>query len=140
MYARAKKDKFQKIQEKDLLTRLDDKHNIALNELKTILIDKLMKIAKDQVSQGVKSIYGEEMIAKGTKLTNAILKKIDFVKVDYSNWTKEEDKNQLISQLLHNYNIKVSEEVGRYKREKFNISIGDELPTGVLKLAKVYRE
>ncbi|MGB3196805.1 MAG: DNA-directed RNA polymerase subunit beta, partial [Saprospiraceae bacterium] len=138
LYARAKKDKFQKIQEKDLLTRLDDKHNIALNELKTILIDKLMKIAKDQVSQGVKSIYGEEMIAKGTKLTNAILKKIDFVKVDYSNWTKEEDKNQLISQLLHNYNIKVSEEVGRYKREKFNISIGDELPTGVLKLAKVY--
>ncbi len=138
LYARAKKDKFQKIQEKDLLTRLDDKHNIALNELKTILIDKLMKIAKDQVSQGVKSIYGEEMIAKGTKLTSAILKKLDFVKADYSNWTKEEDKNVMISQLLHNYNIKVSEEIGRYKREKFNISIGDELPTGVLKLAKVY--
>ncbi|HRI00784.1 MAG TPA: DNA-directed RNA polymerase subunit beta [Saprospiraceae bacterium] len=138
LYARAKKDKYQKVQEKDLLTKLEDKHNVAINELKTILIDKLLKILKDQVSQGVKSIYGEEVIAKGTKYTNAILKKIDFVKVDYSNWTKETDKNQLVARLLHNFNIKVNEEIGRYKREKFNISIGDELPSGVLKLAKVY--
>ncbi|MDQ3142319.1 MAG: DNA-directed RNA polymerase subunit beta [Bacteroidota bacterium] len=138
LYARAKKDKFQKIQEKDLLTRLDEKHNVALNELKTILVDKLLKIVKDQVSQGVKSIYGEEMIAKGSKYTNALLKKLDFVKVDYTNWMKDVDKNALVSRLLHNFNIKVSEEVGRYKREKFNISIGDELPSGVLKLAKVY--
>lgn len=97
-----------------------------------------MKIVKDQVSQGVKSIYGEEMVAKGTKYTNAILKKLDFIKVDYLNWTKDTDKNVLVSRLLHNFNIKVNEEIGRYKREKFNISIGDELPTGVLKLAKVY--
>ncbi len=138
LYARAKKDKFQKVQEKDLLTRLDDKHAVALNELKTILIDKLLKIVKDQVSSGVKSIYGEELIAKGSKYTNALLKKIDYTKVDYFNWTKDTDKNELITRLLHNYNIKVNEEVGKYKREKFNISIGDELPTGVLKLAKVY--
>ncbi|HMS28833.1 MAG TPA: DNA-directed RNA polymerase subunit beta [Saprospiraceae bacterium] len=138
LYARAKKDKYQKVQEKDLLTKLEDKHNVAINELKTVLIDKLMKIVKDQVSQGVKSIYGEEMVAKGTKYTNAILKKLDFIKVDYLNWTKDTDKNVLVSRLLHNFNIKVNEEIGRYKREKFNISIGDELPTGVLKLAKVY--
>ncbi len=138
LYARAKKDKFQKVQEKDLLTRLDDKHAVALNELKTILIDKLLKIVKDQVSSGVKSIYGEELIAKGSKYTNALLKKIDYTKVDYFNWTKDTEKNELITRLLHNYNIKVNEEVGKYKREKFNISIGDELPTGVLKLAKVY--
>ncbi|MFZ1255835.1 MAG: DNA-directed RNA polymerase subunit beta, partial [Saprospiraceae bacterium] len=138
LYARAKKDKFQKVQEKDLLTRLDDKHGVALNELKTILIDKLLKLIKDQVSGGVKSIYGEELIAKGSKYTNALLKKIDFTKVDYFNWIKETDKNQLVAKLLHNYNIKVNEEVGKYKREKFNISIGDELPAGVLKLAKVY--
>ncbi|MBK7359333.1 MAG: DNA-directed RNA polymerase subunit beta [Saprospiraceae bacterium] len=138
LYARAKKDKFQKVQEKDLLTRLDDKHAVALNELKTILIDKLLKLIKDQLSSGVKSIYGEELIAKGSKYTNPLLKKIDFTKVDYFGWTKDTEKNQSVSKLLHNYNIKVNEEIGKYKREKFNISIGDELPAGVLKLAKVY--
>jgi DNA-directed RNA polymerase subunit beta len=76
LYARAKKDKYQKVQEKDLLTKLEDKHNVAINELKTVLIDKLMKIVKDQVSQGVKSIYGEEMVAKGTKYTNASSKSL----------------------------------------------------------------
>jgi DNA-directed RNA polymerase subunit beta len=138
LYARAKKDKFQKVQEKDLLQRLEDKHNVILNELRIILVDKLLKIVKDQVSAGVKSIYGEEVISKGTKYTNTSLKKIDFNKVDYANWTKDEDKNKMIATLLHNFNIKVSEEIGRFKREKFNISIGDELPSGVLKLAKVY--
>ena len=138
LYARAKKDKFQKVQEKDLLQRLEDKHNVILNELRIILVDKLLKIVKDQVSAGVKSIYGEEVISKGTKYTNTSLKKVDFNKVDYANWTKDEDKNKMIATLLHNFNIKVSEEIGRFKREKFNISIGDELPSGVLKLAKVY--
>lgn len=129
LYARAKKDKFQKVQEKDLLQRLEDKHNVILNELRIILVDKLLKIVKDQVSAGVKSIYGEEVISKGTKYTNTSLKKIDFNKVDYANWTKDEDKNKMIATLLHNFNIKVSEEIGRFKREKFNISIGDELPS-----------
>jgi len=132
LYARAKKDKFQKVQEKDLLQRLEDKHNVILNELRIILVDKLLKIVKDQVSAGVKSIYGEEVISKGTKYTNTSLKKIDFNKVDYANWTKDEDKNKMIATLLHNFNIKVSEEIGRFNREKFNISIGDELPSGVL--------
>ncbi|NOT36704.1 MAG: DNA-directed RNA polymerase subunit beta, partial [Saprospiraceae bacterium] len=138
LYARAKKDKFQKVQEKDLLQRLEDKHNVALNELKTILIDKLLKILKEQSSNGVKSIYGEDLIPKGTKYSNAVLKKVDFSKVDYFNWVKDNEKNEMIAKLLHNYNIKANEEIGKYKREKFNISIGDELPSGVLKLAKVY--
>ncbi|MDX1683592.1 MAG: DNA-directed RNA polymerase subunit beta [Saprospiraceae bacterium] len=138
LFARAKKDKFQKVQEKELLKKLDDRHEVALNELKTRLIDKLAKLVKGKTTQGIKSIYGEEMVAKGTKLTNAVLKKIDYSQVDYSEWIKDEDKNELISRLLHNYSIKVNEEVGKYKREKFNISIGDELPAGVLKLAKVY--
>ena len=138
LFARAKKDKFQKVQEKELLSKLDDKHAVATNELKTILIDKLLKIVKGKVSQGVKSIYNEELIPKGTKFTNAALKKIDYSQVDYSNWLKDSANNELIARLLHNYNIKLNEIVGRYKREKFNISIGDELPAGVLKLAKVY--
>ncbi len=138
LFARAKKDKFQKAQEKDLLTKLEDKHAIAVNELKTILIDKLLVLAKDKVSRGIKNTYGEEAISKGTKFTKQVLNKIDFTQVEYSKWTDDDKTNELLTRLLHNYNIKHNEEVGRYKREKYNISIGDELPTGVLKLAKVY--
>jgi len=138
LFARAKKDKFQKVQEKELLSKLDDKHAITLNELNTVLIDKLMILLKSEVSEGVKSIYNEEIVPKGKKFNNKILKKVDFSQVDFSGWTKDPKSNTLIARLLHNYSIKVNEEVGRYKREKFNISIGDELPAGVLKLAKVY--
>ncbi|HMQ48614.1 MAG TPA: DNA-directed RNA polymerase subunit beta [Saprospiraceae bacterium] len=138
LFARAKKDKLQKNQEKDLLSKLDDQHKIALNELKTILIDKLLVLLKEKTSQGIKSIYSEPLIPKGTKFDQAILRDLDYTTVDYTNWTEELRINELIAKLLHNYSIKVNEEVGRYKREKFNISIGDELPAGVLKLAKVY--
>lgn len=138
LFARAKKDKFQKVQEKELLTRLDDEHAIAVNELKTRLVDKLMLLLENEVSEGVFSIYKEEIVPKGTKFTVKVLKDIDYTQVDYNNWVKDEKTNNLISQLLHNFNIKHNEELGRYKREKFNISIGDELPAGVLKLAKVY--
>ena len=138
LFARAKKDKVQKAQEKELLSKLEDQHKIALNELKTILIDKLLVLVKGEVSQGVKSIYNEPLIPKGTKFTQAQLREIDYTSVDYTGWTEEAKTNELIARLLHNYSIKYNEEVGRYKREKFNISIGDELPAGVLKLAKVY--
>src|SRR5690606_27626916 len=77
-------------------------------------------------------------IGKGTKFTASVLKKVDYSQVDYANWTDDSKINGLVARLLHNFNIKVNEEIGRYKREKFNISIGDELPAGVLKLAKVY--
>jgi DNA-directed RNA polymerase subunit beta len=138
LFARAKKDKFQKVQEKELLSKLEDKHAIAINELKTILVDKLMILVKGKTSQGVKSIYNEELISKGKKFIVKDLKDLDYTQVDYSGWTTDDEINGSVARLLHNYNIKVNEEVGKYKREKFNISIGDELPAGVLKLAKVY--
>ncbi len=138
LYARAKKDRVQKEKEKELLATLDDQHAIALNELKTILIDKLIILVKGRVTEGIKSIYNEEIVTKGTKLNQGVLKGIDYSVIDYTNWTRDEGINKQIARLLHNYSIKVNEEVGRYKREKFNISIGDELPAGVLKLAKVY--
>jgi len=138
LFARAKKDKVQKAQEKDLLENLDEQHAIALNEMKTILVDKLLSLIKGKISQGVRSIYNEEMIPKGTKFSSPVMKKIDYSAVDYSGWTDDDHTNSLIARLLHNYSIKVNEEVGKYKRQKFNISIGDELPAGVLKLAKVY--
>ena len=138
LFARAKKSNTQKTQEADTLKKLDDNHAIATNELKTILIDKLLVLVKDKTSNGVKSIYGEPLIPKGTKFTQELLRTMEFTQVDYGNWTSDERINELIARLLHNYSIKLNEEVGRYKREKFNISIGDELPAGVLKLAKVY--
>jgi DNA-directed RNA polymerase subunit beta len=138
LFARAKKDKFQKVQEKELLSKLEDVHAINMNELKTILIDKLMTLLEGKISEGVRSIYNEELIPKGAKFTPKAFKDMDYSAVDYSGWTKDAKLNEMIARLLHNYSIKVNEELGRYKREKFNISIGDELPAGVLKLAKVY--
>jgi DNA-directed RNA polymerase subunit beta len=138
LFARAKKDKVQKVQEKELLSSLDDQHAINMNELKTILIDKLMTLLDGQMSEGVKSIYNEQLIPKGAKFSAKVFKELDYTQVDYSGWTKDASMNELIARLLHNYSIKTNEELGRYKREKFNISIGDELPAGVLKLAKVY--
>ncbi len=138
LFARAKKDKTKKAQEKNVLTRLDDQHAIILNELKTLLVDKLNALVDSMPTEGVRSVYNEVLVKKGTKLNKSVLKNIDYGVVDYTNWTKDEKTNGLIARLLHNYNIKVNEEIGRYKREKFNVSIGDELPAGVLKLAKVY--
>ncbi len=138
LFAKAKKDKVQKTQEKDLLDKLDQKHEVAVNQLKTILIDKLMRILKGEATEGVKTIYGEQILPKGTKFSPNALKKVDYASVDYTGWTADKKINQLITRLLHNFSIKFNEEVGRYKREKFNVSIGDELPAGVQKLAKVY--
>jgi DNA-directed RNA polymerase subunit beta len=138
LFARAKKDKFQKVQEKELLTSIEDEHAVEVNKLKTLLIDKLMTILNGKVSEGVSSVYKEELISKGTKFSPKVLKDIDYTTIDYSNWTKEKSINEQVAKLLHNYNIKLNAELGRFKREKFNVTIGDELPTGVLKLAKVY--
>jgi DNA-directed RNA polymerase subunit beta len=138
VFARAKKEKSDKPIEDELIKKLEEQHSVALNELKTILIDKLAVLVRDRVSQGVKSIYSVPLVAKGVKFSTAVLKELDFTTIDYSSWTTDTHINNLIARLLHNYSIKVNEEVGRYKREKFNISIGDELPAGVLKLAKVY--
>lgn len=138
LFVRSKKDKFQKVKEKDLLTNLEDRHAVEMNELKTLLVDKMMALVSGKVCEGVKNIFGEELIPKGTKFTRKLFNDIEFSTIDYSHWTKNEDLNGLIAQLLHNYSIKASELIGRYKREQFNINIGDELPAGVLKLAKVY--
>ncbi len=138
LFARAKKDRVQKDQEKDQLNKLDEQHAIATNDLKTILIDKLLQLVKNKTANNVKTIYGQELFPKGTKFALASLKELDFTTVDYGNWTDDQPTNELVARLLHNYVIKYNEELGRYKREKFNLSIGDELPAGVLKLAKVY--
>jgi DNA-directed RNA polymerase subunit beta len=138
LFARAKKDKASKVKEKTAIENLEKIHNKRLAEIKEVLLEKLMGILNGKVSNGVSSLYKEEWISKGTKFSVKVLSDLNYAEVDPKDWTKEEDANRQIKSILHNYNLKVNEELGRYKREKFNIAIGDELPSGVLKLAKVY--
>ncbi len=138
LFSRTKKDQAQKDAEKLKLQKLEDEHKVNLNNLKTRLVDKLDQLIRGRASQGVNTIYGEVVVPKSEKFTQSLLREIDYTTIDYSGWTTSDDLNGLIARLLHNYSIKTNEEVGRYKRETFNISVGDELPAGVLKLAKVY--
>ena len=138
LFSRTKKEQSQKDAEKLELQKLEDEHKVNLNNLKTLLVDKLDKLVRGRASQGVNTIYGEVVVPKGEKFTQSLLREVDYTTIDYSGWTTSEELNALIARLLHNFSIKVNEEVGRYKRETFNISVGDELPAGVLKLAKVY--
>ena len=138
LFARAKKDKNAKAREKIALEKLEKEHARALDELRTILIDKLSTILKEKKSAGVKTAYREELIPAKTKFNVKILEGISFDSIDPYNWTGEPETDDMVRMTLHNFGIKVNEELGRYKREKFNISVGDELPTGVIKLAKVF--
>jgi DNA-directed RNA polymerase subunit beta len=138
LFARAKKDKTAKTKEKTALEKLEKDFEKKAGEIKSILIDKLMGVLNGKVSNGVSSNYKEEWISKGTKFSVKVIQDLDFANVDPNGWTKEDDANNLIKAMLHNFNLRINEETGKYKREKFNISIGDELPSGVLKLAKVY--
>ena len=138
LFARAKKDKFSKQKEKTALEKVDAIHSKAVSEIKNILVQKLNSIIKDKSTEGIKNSYGEELVPKGTKLSSKVLTSLEYENIDPSGWTKDEETNSLIKRVMHNYTIRLNEEIGKYKREKFNISIGDELPAGVLKLAKVY--
>jgi len=138
LFSRAKKDKNSKTREKAALEKLEKVHQKNEEDLLEVLMSKLQVLLKDKTSQGVTNTYGEVLISKGSKFSPKNLVNIDFQNVNPLGWTTDEVTNDQINTLLHNYNIKYNEELGRYKREKFNISIGDELPAGVLKLAKVY--
>jgi len=138
LFSRARKDKNSKAKEKISLEKLEKEHAKNTSSIKDVLIEKLLKLLKDKSSNGIINVYKEVVVAKGAKFTTKLLNDINYHEVDPANWTKDEEVNEMVKVLLHNYTIKHNEEVGRYKREKFNISIGDELPSGVLKLAKVY--
>jgi DNA-directed RNA polymerase subunit beta len=138
LFQRAKKDKNSKIREKAALEKLERMHEKNETDLKELLLDKLQQLLRDKSSAGVTNNFGEVQIGKSAKFNQKNLSTIDYANVNPLGWTGEKKTDEQINTLLHNYNIKYNEELGRYKREKFNISIGDELPAGVLKLAKVY--
>ena len=121
-----------------MLETIDKEYESDLSSLKSKLAEKLIKIVGDKKSAGVFNNFKEELIKKGTKFSAKSLTSLDYSIVNPLNWTADEKTNQLISRVIHNYNIKANDLLGNYKRRKFHISVGDELPAGIIKMAKVY--
>src|SRR5476649_2895213 len=136
LFSRAKKTT--KAEEKAQLEKLDSKHDKAVKDLKNTLIEKLFEIVNGKTSQGVFNVYKELHVPKGVKFTQKILTELSYENINPTKWTTDDDKNDQIKTLLHNYNIKFNEELGAYRRDKFAISVGDELPSGIVQMAKVY--
>ncbi|OFY91531.1 MAG: DNA-directed RNA polymerase subunit beta, partial [Bacteroidetes bacterium RIFOXYA2_FULL_33_7] len=138
LFSRSIKDKKIKAAEKLLLSKLEDEFGKYTQELKATLIDKLFIVVNGKTSQGVKDYLGGDVIIKGSKFTQKILQSIDYLDINPNKWTTDKKKNDQIKQILRNYIIKYKELEGDYKRKRFNITIGDELPNGIVQLAKVY--
>ena len=138
LFSKAVKDKKSKSEEKAAVDKIENEFNAQVHDLKNKLIDKLFNLVNGKSSQGVQTVYKEVIIAKGTKFTQKMLQNIDYQNVNPTNWTTDKEKNKQIKQLLHNHNIKHSDLLGVFKRKKYNITIGDELPQGIVQLAKVY--
>jgi len=136
LFSRAKKTS--KAEEKAQLEKLDNKHDKAVKDLKNTLIEKLFEIVNGKTSQGVYNVYKELQVPKGVKFTQKILVELNYDNINPTKWTTDDDKNDQIKILLHNFNIKYNEELGAYRRDKFAISVGDELPSGIVQMAKVY--
>jgi len=139
LFERAVKDRKSRAEEKNLIVKLDEEEKKEIAELKERLIEKLYTVVNGKTAQGITNYYNEEIIPKGTKFTQKVLQKIDdFAFIDYKNWTTSDDLNQTIKTMLHNHNMKATEIQGKFKRKKYALTVGDELPTGIMKLAKVY--
>ncbi|CAG0974789.1 DNA-directed RNA polymerase subunit beta [Flavobacteriales bacterium] len=139
LFARAVKDRKAKAEEKVILDKLDAEFNNEMADLKNTLIEKLLKLVEGKTCQGVYNYYKEEIISKGTKFNAKVLQKVaDYTSVDGNNWTNEASTNETIKKILFNYRKKSNQILGIYKRKKYVVSIGDELPAGIIKLAKVY--
>ena len=138
LFSRAIKKKKSKLSDKAILPKLDEEYEEKMNGLKSILIDKLLVLTQGKVSQGVKDFMGTDIVPKGTKFTQAVLSKIDYTSVQVSKWTTDAVKNDLIRATIINYLKKYKEYDAELRRKKFDISIGDELPSGIVQMAKVY--
>jgi DNA-directed RNA polymerase subunit beta len=139
LFSRNIKDKKKRTEEKLKLEEIENTYKAKFDDLRNTLIEKLNTLVSGKTSQGVKNDLDEEIIGKGVKFTHKLLTSVeDYVNVSGSDWTVDNDKNELIKQLIHNYKIKYNDIQGVKNREKFAISIGDELPAGIMKLAKVY--
>jgi DNA-directed RNA polymerase subunit beta len=139
LFARAVKDKRKRAQDKDDIQALEAQYDRKFDELKEVLIEKLFNIVNGKTAQGIFNDLGEEVLPKGKKFTLKMLNAVDdYAHLVSGKWTTDEHTNQLVADLIHNYKIKENDLQGSLRREKFTISVGDELPAGIIKLAKVY--
>ena len=138
LYERANKDREQKKADKEVLANMENAFKTQVEQLHGEAVEKLVTLLKETTSAGVRDILGTELIAKGQKFTKERLNRIDLAAVLLENWTADEHLNKLVSQCIINYLRKFKEMDAAVKREKFNLTVGDELPNGILKMAKVY--
>ncbi len=138
LFSRMIKDRKVKTKEKDVVKVLDDEFAKNSHELKTKLVDKLTILVSGKTSQGVYNNFKEEIIPKKVKFTQKMLMGIDYLNVNPSKWTTDKDINELLKSLINNYIIKYKEVLGIYNRKKFVATVGDDLPNGIVQMAKVY--
>ncbi|MCA0151586.1 DNA-directed RNA polymerase subunit beta [Winogradskyella vincentii] len=139
LFARAVKDKRKRAQDKEDIEKLEDAYDNRFDDLKNVLVEKLFAIVNGKTAQGIYNDLGEEIIPKGKKYTLKMLNAVDdYTHLTSGKWTTDNHTNELVADLIHNYKIKENDLQGSLRREKFTISVGDELPSGIIKLAKVY--
>jgi DNA-directed RNA polymerase subunit beta len=138
LFSRVVKDKKGKMSTKPLLDSIDEEFDRHVSALRAKLEDKLFQLVNGKTSQGVKDYYGGDIIGKGNKFTLKQLQEIDYLTINPSKWTTDKDKNDLIFALINNYNMKYKELEAVSRRKRYNVTIGDELPAGIIQLAKVY--
>ena len=138
LFSRVIRDRKARAREKEILAKPEEEFNNEIADLKDKLIDKLLVILAGKTSNGVYNSHKEELIHKKEKFSMKVLRTIDFTDVNPNKWTQDKETNNLIKELLNNYNIKYREINGRFTRNKFALTVGDDLPSGIVQMAKVY--
>ena len=138
LFSKAQKTKKEKNEEKVQMQAMDAQFEEEAAKLKAVLVNKLMELTNGKTSQGVKDFLGADLIAKGNKFSQKQLAEIDYATVQASKWTTDAHKNDLIRDVIMNYLRKYKEMFAQLQRKRYNLSIGDELPSGIIQLAKVY--
>ena len=138
LFARVIRDRKARAKEKELLAKPEEEYRFECEELKDKLISRLLILLNGKVSNGVYTSHREELIPKKVKFSAKTLKTIDYTEVSPNKWTTDKETNALIKELLNNYNIKYREISGRFTRNKFALTVGDDLPSGIVQMAKVY--
>ena len=138
LFSRIIRDKKTKISEKEIIANLEKEFSKNITDLKLKLVDKLTILVSGRSSQGVYNSYKEIIVPKKTKFSQKLLLGLDYSNINPNKWTTDKKKNQLINTLINNYSIKYKEYLGIFNRKKFITIVGDDLPTGIIKMAKVY--
>ncbi|MEO0468961.1 MAG: DNA-directed RNA polymerase subunit beta [Bacteroidota bacterium] len=138
LFSKEKKESKAKARDKKLLANLEERYNSELTDLHNLMVSKLLALLGDVKSKGVKNKFNEEVVSSGKKFTEKTLMALNFLDVIPSGWTANEELIENVSKLFRNYKRKFDQIEGRFRREEYQVRVGDELPSGILKLAKVY--